>query len=127
MRNLLAFIFLSLLLTACVESEFDKALSEEVKQLEWLNDANPQIDFEKAIVKGDYRFLGLYGRGQFVPGINIKCLNYDNDIIFIKGTSDAFEGYEHEKLNAIAWVYADNYNMRMLRYLRERDEFKCAL
>jgi hypothetical protein len=127
MRNLLVLIFLSLFLTACVESKFDKAQSEVIKQLEWLNDANPQVDFVKAIQKSDFRFFGVYGRSMFVPGINIKCLNQDKDIRFIEGTSDAYQGYEHEKLNAIAWVYADNYNIRMLRYLQERDEFKCAL
>jgi hypothetical protein len=127
MRNLLVSIFLSLFLNACGESEFDKAQSEASKPLEWLNDANPLADFESAIAQSDFRFIGLYGAGAYVPNVKMACLDYDNDIKFIDGSSDALMGYKHAKLNAIAQVYAGNYNTRMLIYLEKHKGFECAL
>ena len=73
--------------------------------MEWLNNADPDKDLEKAIAKSDFRFIGLYGYALFTPGVNINCLNRDKDINPIKGTSDALLGYQHHKLIAIGNVW----------------------
>ena len=123
MHNILVVAFLSLFLFSCNGSDN----VEVVDEMLWLNQADPMEDFENAIARSDFRFIGLYGVGAYVPVVNIQCLNPEKDINFIKGTSDALEGYEHAKLNAIAQVYADNYNIRMLIYLQEHKWFECAL
>lgn len=123
MHKILVVALLSLFLFSCDGPDNIKVVDE----MSWLNQADPMEDFEKAIARSDFRFIGLYGVGAYVPVVNIQCLNPEKDINFVKGTSDGLEGYEHAKLNAIAKVYADNYNIRMLTYLKEHKGFECAL
>ena len=118
-------IFLILLLAGCQETDYDKAINKIRSEMNWLNNANPDQDFEKAIRKKDYRFMGVYGYSLTTPGIDIKCLNYDKDINPIKGTSDAVLGYEHAKLIAIAVTYSKHYNFKMKEYLKENGKFNC--
>ena len=119
----LLFIFLSLL--GCKETEHDKVMSKINNEMGWVNNANPELDFEKAIKKHDYRFIGIFGAKLITPGVDINCLNYEKDIKPIKGTSDAVLGYEHAKLIAIATTYAKFYNFKMKMYLSKNGNFKC--
>ena len=114
-----------ILLTGCMETEFEKAQAPIIEKMEWLYKANPDKDFENAIKKSDYRFIGIYGYSLSVPGIEMKCLDYEKDINPIEGTSDAVLGYEHSKLIAIAKAYAEYYNLKMKIYLEENNRFKC--
>lgn len=118
---------LVILLFGCEKSEFEVAQSKEVEKMKWLLHASPSDDFESAINKKDFRFIALYGTTNIVPKINKSCINMKRDVKFIEGSSEILIGYEHVKLNAIAHVYADDYNFRMLRYLEENQLFKCAL
>ncbi len=109
----------------CEKSEFEKAQEPIIEKMEWLYTAKPREMFLKAINKGDHRFYGVYGISLKVPHVDLKCLDVKKDVIPIKGTADAHLGYEHEKLNAIAWVFASSYNIDMQIYLMEKGEFKC--
>ena len=117
---------LIILLFGCEKSEFEVAQAKEVVKMEWLLHASPSDDVEDAIKKKDFRFIGLYGITNIVPRINKSCINMETDVNFIEGSSEILIGYEHIKFNAIAHVYAEDYNFRMLRYL-EKDLSKCAL
>ena len=112
-------------LFGCAKTEYEKDQEKATSQMEWLNKADPNEDFDKAIEKSDFRFIGLYGYALFTPGVNINCLNRDKDINPIKGTSDNIMGYQHHKLIAIGNVYAEYYNFRMRIYLKEKGKFKC--
>ena len=118
-------LILVLLLSGCQDSDYDKAIKKIKNEMNWLINANPNQDFEEAIKKKDYRFIGIYGAKLITPDINIKCLNRKKDINPIKGTSDAVLGYEHAKLIAIAVTYAEYYNFKMKEYLKENGKFKC--
>jgi len=118
---------LIILLFGCEKSEFEVAQTKEIEKMEWLLHASPSDDFESAINKKDFRFIGLYGNASSVPNLSKSCINMKTDVNFIEGSSEVLLGYEHAKLNAIAHVYADDYNLRMLRYLEEKQLFKCAL
>ena len=125
-KNLI-FSVLILFLLGCEKSEFEVAQAKEVEKMKWLLHASPSDDFERAINKKDFRFIGLYGMTNIVPNITKSCINIKTDVNFIEGSSEMLIGYEHVKLNAIAHVYADDYNLRMLRYLEEKQLYKCAL
>ena len=112
-------------LFSCAKTEYEKEQEKVTSQMEWLINADPDKDFENAIGKSDFRFIGLYGYALFTPGVNISCLNRDKDINPIKGTSDVILGYQHQKLIAIGNVYAEHYNFRMRIYLEEKGKFKC--
>ena len=113
-------------LSACEPpSEYKTEQSRYVEDLEWIMDADPREDFEQAIMKSDYRFMALYGITLSIPGLMKECLNVDTDTRPIDGTSEILYGYEHEKLMAVAHVYAGEYNSLMRRYLEETNGFVC--
>ena len=118
-------LFILVLLSGCQDTDYDKEMKKIKNEMNWLNNANPANDVEKAISKKDFRFIGIYGAKLITPNIDINCLNREKDINPIKGTSDAVLGYEHAKLIAIAVTYAEYYNFRMMMYLRENENFKC--
>lgn len=116
------FLLISLLVIyGCQNSEFDTTS----KDMDWLYRANPIDDFEKAVKHNDYRFVGIYGYSITVPGIPLKCLNIKKDVKPIEGTSDSSSSYEERKFNAIARVYADDYNFQLLKYLEGEKLFIC--
>ena len=123
MRNILLLLLLPLLV-ACQASEFEIAQEKYINEMDWLQ---PRDDVEKAIKNKDFRFMGIYGYSISVPDVKLKCLNLEKDINPIKGTTDAVIGYEHEKLIAIARVYARESNFRMKRYRETNQGFKCGL
>ena len=126
MKNLTLGVLI-ILLFGCEKSEFEVAQAKKIEKMEWLLHASPSDDFVSAINKKDFRFIGLYGNTSSVPNISKSCINMKTDVNFIEGSSEVLLGYEHVKLNAIAHVYADDYNLRMLRYLEEKQLYKCAL
>jgi hypothetical protein len=126
MNNLILGVLI-ISLFGCEKSEFEVAQANEIEKMEWLLHASPSDDFVRAINTKDFRFIGLYGNTSSVPNINKSCINMEVDVNFIEGSSEILIGYEHVKFNAIAHVYADDYNLRMLRYLEENQLYKCAL
>ena len=126
-KHLLIIVLSFLLLASCQKqaTEFDKEQKKYVDELGWLLNADPNKDVELAISKEDFRFKGIYGYSLSVPRVGIRCLDVDNEVDPIKGTTDAVLGYEHAKLIAVAKEYADFYNMRMRLYLEENRGFEC--
>ena len=127
MRKLLVIILIFNLFACSEKSELEKAASEDVKELQWILTASPKKDFLKAINKEDYRFLGVYGINNPVPSISKKCINIETDVKYIIGTSEVLLGYEHNKLNSIAFLYTEHYNSLMLYHLKTNKGFKCNL
>lgn len=127
MRNFFV-LFLIINLSACGEqSDFEKASSEYVNELKWILKASPKEDFHKALNKEDYRFLGVYGINNPIPNVSKECINLEKDVKYLKGTSEVLIGYEHSKLNAVAYIYSEHYNILMLDYLKTNKGFKCNL
>ena len=118
-------LILFLLVAGCEQTDFEKAQENIIEEMGWLYKANPLDDYEEALKRKDFRFIGIYGYSIYVPGVSLKCLDYDKDINPIKGTSDAVIGYEHSKLIAIARTYAEFYNFRMKMYREENHGFEC--
>lgn len=118
-------LFLLICLTSCEKSDFEIAEQQVIEEMEWLYKADPLEDYEAALKKKDYRFIGIYGAKLITPGLAISCLILRKDINPIKGTSDARVSYEHSKLISIASTYAEYYNFRMEEYLRGKGLFKC--
>ena len=117
---------LLIFITGCEKTEYEIIEEQIIKEMGWLYTANPNDDFQKAIERNDFRFIGIYGVTIYTPMVSINCLNRDKDISPIIGTSDAVSGYEHAKLIAIAQAYAKDYNVRMLLYLQENKGFECS-
>jgi hypothetical protein len=101
------------------------AQAEVVGKLAWLNAADPERDFSKAIETKDYRFRGLYGYTLVVPSVNRSYISIETDVKPIEGTSDLVLGYEHAKLIAIALTYASDFNLRMRLFREQKLGFKC--
>lgn len=50
--------------------EFEIAQEKVIEQMEWLLQASPSDDFEKAKNKKDYRFIGLFGITHIIPVVD---------------------------------------------------------
>lgn len=97
-----------------------------LKNLQWVETANPYKDAERAIRSGDFRFFAVGGHSMIVPGVpDSRCLALDQRKP-LPGSVHALEGYEHQKLQAQAYVYADEYNYFLWLYQQEFGEFVCA-
>lgn len=120
MKCILVFIIV-ILLPSC-SKQAQSSYSDQTMRLLY---ADPEIDFRSAIREKDYRFMGVYGYSIMVPGVSMKCLDFEKDINPIVGTSDATGSYEMELFNTIAHVYAKNYNFKMKFYLKENKDFEC--
>jgi len=92
--------------------------------LRWLLNADPEIDAKKAIESGDLRFFGVIGMSIQVPLFNRECISNDR-VNFIQ-ISDLVESYEQEKLQAIAPIYAFNYNLHMSKYYKQHSLKDCG-
>jgi hypothetical protein len=113
-------------LLGCSQTPQEISQAKVIHQMEWLYSAKPDRDFQSAIGRKDYRFLGLYGYALYVPRVDASCITSANDVKPIEGTSDVVNGYEHEKLIAIAGVYASDFNLMMLMYRIKNQGFKCG-
>ena len=111
MNQFVSIILLSLLVTGCATGSGDG--DPYVKQLQWLDAANPQTDALQALKKGDFRLLGLATRSVYIPGITkeerlkyeLKC-----GVQLIDGISDVVRSDEHLRLMQKARSYALQYN-----------------
>lgn len=117
--------FLIFFISSCGKTDEEKLNLEIIDEMGWLYKADPIADAQSFIEKGDFRFRGVYGIARIIPNIEKKCIDIENDVVYIKGTSDALETYEHQKLNAIAKIYAETFNIYMLFYLNENDKYEC--
>ena len=86
---------------------------DPVAELQWLKNANPIVDANKAIKNNDYKLLGVYGFSLTIPGVN-KPTEFEHQKKYgvkpIEGTSDALKNKEHAELNRMAYEYAKKYN-----------------
>ena len=93
---------------------------EVIEGLKWVEKADPIKDAEQAIMKKDFRFLGISGRGTTVPGLPEEAYwEYTKKygVNVIKGTSDVIWGDEHLRLIRIAEKYAMKYNQILFEHL----------
>jgi hypothetical protein len=92
-------------------------------ELRRMDTANAEADLASAIRKTDFRFIGLYGVGISVPGVNERCVYYCVEhrgwLKMIEGTSDAITSKEQERLQLLAEKYANQYNANLFEYLKE--------
>lgn len=115
------------LMMSCTKTQDASAKEKVIKQMEWLYSAKPDRDFQSAVERKDFRYMGLYSYSLYVPGVDPSCVSSKNDIKPIEGTSDVVLGYEHAKLIAIAGEYARDFNTRMLFYREEKMGSKCLI
>ena len=121
MKNIL--ILVSVVFVCSCGNGDKTTYSEQTKRLLF---ADPEMDFRSAIEARDYRFMGVYGYSISSPGVSITCVDPGVDIKPIEGTSDATDNYEARLFNAVARVYAKEYNFKMKMYLRENRGFECS-
>lgn len=111
MNQFVSIILLSLLVTGCATGSGD--VDPYVKQLQWLDAANPQTDAQQALKKGDFRLLGLATRSVNIPGVaKGESLQYELKcgVHLIDGISDVVRSDEHLRLMQKARSYALKYN-----------------
>ncbi len=111
MNQFVSIILLSLLVTGCATGSGD--VDPYVKQLQWLDAADPQTDAQQALKKGDFRLLGLATRSVHIPGIaKEEMLKYELrcGVQLIDGISDVVRSDEHLRLMQKARSYALKYN-----------------
>lgn len=125
MSKRLPLICCLLFLSGCNQSPYNAMQNEIKAQMGWLYTANPDDDFDAAVRNKDFRFVGIYGYSLTVPRVTRKCISIEKDVKPIEGTTDAVLSYEHAKLIAIAGVYAEQYNLRMLMFREKNMGFKC--
>jgi len=111
MNQFVCKILLTLVITGCATGSGD--VDPYVKQLQWLDAADPQTDAQQALKKGDFRLLGLATRSVNIPGIsNEESLKYELKcgVQLIEGISDVVRSDEHLRLMQKARSYALKYN-----------------
>jgi len=125
MFNKKVIIILSLFfINGCKEDLNSNALIH--KQLNDIYRADPLLDFQRDLKNNKLAFKGLHANGLLVPIIS-ECLKKEYKINIIPGTSHMLQSYDQAKLQAIAQVYAEDYNSRMLSYIAEHKLSKCEL
>ncbi len=111
MKNLITLIAMVAVMTGCV---FDTStLSKSEQKLQWVKDANPQQDAQKAIAAGDLRMMGLVQRSILIPGVALDKINHYQQkcgVKLIDGVSDTVLNNNHLKLMKMAHQYALQYN-----------------
>jgi hypothetical protein len=117
--KLLIFLLVLFSLLGC-EDKFDNRVTDELR---WLLIADPEEDFEKSIADGDLRFVGVIGMSRTVPYFDEKCVT-EEKVRFIQ-ISDMVNSYEQEKLQAIAPIYAENFNLYMLKHWNAHGIKRC--
>jgi hypothetical protein len=111
MKNILLTMTMLAGLSACAIDSI--AMSEYEKKLQWVKQADAELDAKAALAKGDFRLLAMAQRGMFIPGVDqdltaqyeLKC-----GIRLVDGYTDAVRGEEHLRLLKMAHTYALHYN-----------------
>ena len=105
-------------------SDEDKRVVNE--ELARLKSADPEVDVQVAMRKGDYRFVGLMGYALEVPGINQREFQekYRDQygVKTIEGTSDYLETPEIGELWLLGRRYAERYNRLLLEEIEVDNE-----
>jgi hypothetical protein len=93
-----------------------------IKLFLWLDRAEVKADFRHHVLeRHDMRFVGVYGYGAYVPGVNSAMearLVRQDRVRYIEGTSDNITSPEYGRLVEKAERYAERYNAMLLHYLR---------
>ena len=93
----------------------------EVRELRWLETADPLVDAKAALSRGDHRLRAVWGLAVTIPGTDEKdydSLVRDYGINQIQGTTDGLVNKEHGRLVEMAYRYAEAYNRYVLRECR---------
>ena len=87
-----------------------------------LTGLNPQTELQRALARGDRRFLGLQGFAIAVPGVKRTDPLYprQSEVRVIPGTSDGLRGPRGARLNRVAAAYAARYNRALLAELHRQ-------
>ena len=118
------FLFLLLLFYSGVYSFAiaGEASPDPVKQLKWLESANPENDAKKAIEEKDFRLRATYGYVLEIPGVDSKdWIEYEKTygVNPIEGTSDSLINNEHICLSKLVHEYATKYNKFILKHKKK--------
>jgi hypothetical protein len=91
------------------------------KRLAWLDSADPVADATAAAEREDFRVRSAAeGPGSVAPGLHCWEQRKLLGEVFIEGSSDGIQCYEHDRLNFVAREYARRYNETIIR-LFERE------
>jgi hypothetical protein len=85
-----------------------------------MDTADPVVDAHAAILKGDFHFVGIYGEGLDVPGLDSPLdwkYREHYPVVGVNGTSDVVGG-EQARLQNKARDYAKIYNTLILRKVK---------
>ncbi len=89
-----------------------------------LRHADPAEDADLALKRGDYRLVGLWGDGDYYPGVQWQSERYDwNALLRLCGTwkfedtSDAIESDAQWRYIFYARKYAEEYNTCLINGL----------
>ena len=89
---------------------------QSIKNLRWVDKANPISDAHYAIEKHDNRFIAVTLEGIELPGIPVaqwEEIRKKYGIKIIEGTSDVIINTEHSRLIEAAILYAEQYNKEL--------------
>jgi hypothetical protein len=92
-----------------------------VRQLRWLETADPITDAKRAVERRDFTLLAVNGYTWSIPGVpEADKFAYRDKYGMkpIEGTSDVIMGTEHARLVDVATKYAKSYNEYLLRHAR---------
>ena len=79
--------------------------------------ADPRADALEAVRRGDFRLVGVYGRGLMLPGAD-SILGWEGAMAcavrVVPYTSDAPKSDVEQQIYQVGMVYAREYNMALL-------------
>lgn len=111
------FIYMAILIFTTASVASDSRLKEDIKQLRWIESADPIQDANRAIAQDDCRLKTMPGYTTVYPGVDINVSDKYSTLYGeyrIKGTrhSHSFGGIGniHTKLQSKALGYAKKYN-----------------
>lgn len=114
-KKLLLTLSMVAVMSGCVSdtSVLNENENENEKKLTWLEIADPQVDAELALSRGDFRLMALPLRNRVIPGIELdQSQNYalKCGVKLMPGITDAIKGEEHRQQMKQAHEYALAYN-----------------
>lgn len=114
-------IFLILGISSSIPVIAENAI-DDISQLQWLKNADPIADANKAIIAKKYTLFAVEGYTWEIPGVsedNKFDYRKKYGITIIKGTSDVVLNKEHARLIELAEEYARRYNLQILKHLKK--------
>ena len=97
--------------------------SEEVRQLRWVQQANPIADAKAAVARKNFVLLGVRGYTWLIPGTeDSKKIEYREKygVKLLEGAGDVILGEEHGHLIELAIEYAKKYNQYVLSHTSQK-------